>query len=234
MRALDICVLAAGAAYPHSPEGPQPTVVDPGGPGRAPSDAVVWFNGRDNTGCTTPDGKPSKCTVACGVMILRTGAADTQSAESFRDVQIQLEFNIPDMPDAKGWAGGNSGVILLNWYEFQILYSCKSDMGGSEACAGITSFGPLVNACRPPGEWQSYDFGFHVPHCAPDGSAQPPGSLTVLQNGVLVPDHVPARSRRDCSRGPIGSPEPQPLRRPENRLGPGHRRSRPGYDSEIP
>lgn len=58
----------------------------------------MLFNGRDNTGGATLDGKPSKCTVACGVMILRTGAADTQSAARFRDVQIQLEFNIPDTP----------------------------------------------------------------------------------------------------------------------------------------
>ena len=81
-----MCLLAAGAAYAQTSEGPQPPVVDPGGPGKAPSDAVVLLNGRDNSGWTTQT--PSKCTVGDGVMICRTGAGDTQSTAKFRDAQI--------------------------------------------------------------------------------------------------------------------------------------------------
>ena len=108
------------------------------------------------------------------------------------------------MPDAKGWARGNSGIILLNRYEVQIVDSYKNDTGASsESCGGFESWGPLVNACRPPAEWQSYDIVFHAPRCASDGSTQTPGSLTVFQNGVLVQDHAPVRGRRCVEEGPI-------------------------------
>ena len=40
-----------------------------------------------------------------------------------------MELNIADMPGAKGWARGNSGVIVLNRYEVQIPDSYRSDMG---------------------------------------------------------------------------------------------------------
>lgn len=163
-----------------------------------------WFNGRDNSGWTTLEGAPSKCTIAAGVMTCRTGAGDVRTVEEFRDAQIHLEFNIvPPKPEEKGWARGNSGVILLNRYEVQILDSYQSTMGGGESCAGYNGYGPLVNACRRPGEWQSYDIIFHAPVCAPDGSVQTPGSLTVLHNGVLVQDHVPVRGRNCVSEGPL-------------------------------
>ncbi len=203
-RLFAIALLALGVAYAQRSEGPQPPIVDPGGAGKPPSDAVVLFNGRDNSGWTTLDGAPSKCTVAGGVMLCRTGAGDVQTTAKFRDAQIHLEFMVQPGPGEKGWARGNSGVILLNRYEIQILDSYKSEMAaGGENCAGFTSFGPLVNACRPPGEWQSYDIVFHAPRCAPDGSVETPGSLTLLHNGVLVHDHVPVRGRNCVGEGPL-------------------------------
>src|ERR1019366_9257765 len=95
-RVCIICLLAVGIACAQRSEGPQPVVVDPGGAGKAPSDAVVLFNGRDNSGWSTLDGAPSKCTVADGVMACRTGAGDTLSTEKFRDAQIHVEFNLPN------------------------------------------------------------------------------------------------------------------------------------------
>jgi len=136
-------------------------------------------------------------------MTCRTGAQDVRTSEEFSDAQIHLEFNVPDMPNAKGWAKGNSGVIILNRYEVQILDSYGATEGGWESCGGFVDRGPLVNACRRPGQWQSYDIIFHAPACADDGSTQTPGSLTVLQNGVLIQDHVPVRGRRCVSEGPL-------------------------------
>jgi hypothetical protein len=200
---LALCTLAVGVAYGQRSEGPQPPIVDPGGSGKAPSDAIILFNGRDNSGWTTLDGKPSKCTVANGVMTCRTGVQDIQTAEKFSDAQIHVEFNIPDMPNEKGWAKGNSGIILLNRYEVQVLDSYGSTEGGGESCGGFGNRGPLVNACRRAGEWQSYDIIFHAPTCAADGSTETPGSLTVVQNGVLIQDHVPVAGRRCVSEGPL-------------------------------
>ena len=204
-RVFAMCLLAGGVAYNQQRViGPQPPVVDPGGPGKAPSDAVVLFNGRDNAGWTRLDGTPSHCTVADGVMTCRTGALDTASKEKFHDAQIHVEFIVPYEPDQKGYARANSGIILQNLYEIQILDNYRNYTAPDSSCAALyRQSGPLVNACRPPGEWQSYDIIFHAPSCASDGSIQTPGSLTLLQNGLLVQDHVPVKGRRCVAEGPL-------------------------------
>jgi hypothetical protein len=199
-----MCVLAAGITYAQREIGPQPPVVDPGGPGKAPSDAVVLFNGRDNTGWTRLDGTPSHCTVADGTMTCRTGALDTKSTEKFRDAQIHVEFNVPYEPDAKGQARANSGIVLQNRYEIQILDSYQNATYANGSCGALYGqSAPLVNACRRPTEWQSYDIIFHAPHCAPGGATPEPGSLTLLHNGVLIQDHVPVRGRGCEDEGPL-------------------------------
>jgi len=198
-------LLALGMAIAQKPDGPQPVAVEPGGLDKPPADAIVLFNGRDNSGWTTRDGKPSGCTAADGVMSCRTGAGTIQSTERFRNAQIHLEFNIPNMPDQKGQLRGNSGVMLQGRYEIQILDSFQNPTyadGSSGALYGQSA--PLVNASRRPGEWQSYDIVFHAPQCAPDGSVQTPGRLTLLHNGVLVQDHVPVVTKRGCvEEGPL-------------------------------
>ncbi len=208
-RLLAICLLALGGAYAYQRViGPQPPMVDPGGPGKPPSDAVVLFNGRDNTGWTRLDGTPSRCTAANGVMTCKTGALDTRSTETFRNAQIHVEFLVPNEPTQKGYARANSGIILQNAYEIQILDSYRNDTAPDSSCAALyRQSGPLVNACRPPGEWQSFDIIYHAPKCGPDRKMEEPGSLTLLHNGVLVQDHVlvkmPEWSRRCVSEGPL-------------------------------
>ncbi len=206
---MAICLLAVGAVFGYQRViAPKPPVVDPGGPGKPPSDAVVLFNGRDNTGWTRLDGTPSRCTVAGGVMTCKTGALDTRSTPTFRSAQIHVEFMVPNEPDEKGYARANSGILLQNLYEIQILDNYKNYTAPDSSCAALyRQSGPLVNACRPPGEWQSYDIVYHAPKCSSDGTMQAPGSLTLLHNGVLVQDHVPVKvpqwSRRCVSEGPL-------------------------------
>lgn len=204
-RVCAIGLLVMGIAYAQNAEGPQPVVVDPGDRNKAPSDAVVLFNGRDMLGWTMPNGSPSKCTVSNGVMTCRTGSGDAQSTENFRDAQIHVEFNVPYMPGQRGQGRGNSGVLLQGRYEIQILDSYQNETYANGSCAALYGeSAPLVNACRRPGEWQSYDIIFHAPRCDPDGRLRAPGSLTLLHNGVLVQDHVPVRSRSGClAEGPL-------------------------------
>lgn len=204
-RGFAVLALAAGIVFAQSKEGPQPRVVDPGGPGKAPSDAVVLFNGRDNTGWVTLEGAPSKCAVADGVMSCRTGAGDTQSTEKFRDAQIHVEFNVPLEPEMRGQGRANSGILLQNRFEIQILDSYQNETYANGSCGALYGqSAPLVNACRRPGEWQSYDIVFHAPRCAADGTVETPGSLTLFHNGVLIQDHAPVRARRCVAdEGPL-------------------------------
>ncbi|MGD0496928.1 MAG: DUF1080 domain-containing protein [Bryobacteraceae bacterium] len=185
--------------------GPQPPVVDPGGPGKPPSDAIVLFNGRDMTGWTQLDGKPARCTVADAVMTCRTGVGDIITTEKYRNAEIHVEFNLPNMPNEKGQARANSGILLQGRTEIQVLdvYNNPTYNTG-EFTGGTGSNGPLVNAARPPEQWQSYDIVFHAAKCAADGTVQEPGSVTLLWNGVLVQDHTPIRGRGCVSEGPLG------------------------------
>ena len=115
-----------------------------------------------------------------------------------------MEFNLPYEPDQKGQARANSGIVLQNRYEIQILDSYQNETYANGSCGALYGqSAPLVNACRRPSEWQSYDIIFHAPHCAPGSATQEPGSLTLLHNGVLIQDHVPVRGRGCADEGPL-------------------------------
>lgn len=44
----------------------------------------------------------------------------------------------------------------------------------------------MVNACRPAGEWQSYDICFKAPRFSDSGDLQSPAMATVFLNGICV------------------------------------------------
>ena len=47
-----------------------------------------------------------------------------------------------------------------------------------------------MNACRKPGQWQSYDILFDAPRFDTAGKLVKPGYVTVLQNGIVVQNHA--------------------------------------------
>ena len=204
-----LAIVLAGAqkrASQKKPDGPQPAMVDPGGPDRAPSDAIVLFDGKDLSNWVMADGQPADWTVQDRTMLCRTGTGDLHTRLKFRSAQIHLEFNVPSMPDHSGQARGNSGVMLHDRSnEIQILDSYQNPTYADGACGALYGMAPpQVNAYRRPGEWQTYDIIFHAPRCATGGQVQAPGSLTLLRNGVLVQDHVPSAPRSGClEEGPL-------------------------------
>ena len=208
-------VLAAFAAD----DGPQPRVVTPGkAVGDRPSDAVTLFDGHDLSHWMKQDGSPPGCTMEDVVMVCKTGEGHMVSKDKFHDAQIHVEFRIPSMPDQHGQLRGNSGIVLHGIYEVQILDSYQNPTYADGSCGSYYGHNaPLVNVSRPPEEWQSYDIVFHGPKCGSDGKLIDPGSLTVMQNGVLVQDHVTLHDRRSCQEG-SGDPGPLVLQEhhPEN------------------
>ena len=54
-----------------------------------------------------------------------------------------------------------------------------------QAAAVYAQTPPLVNACRKPGQWQTYDIIFYAP-VFKEGSLVSPARITMLHNGVLV------------------------------------------------
>jgi len=202
MRTLIALAAACGML---SAEQPQPPVVTPG---RPPSDATILFNGRDMTGWVTSDGKAARCEVESEVMTCTSGVGDILTTETFTDAQIHIEFAVPDMPGQTGQLKGNSGVYLQGKYEIQILDSYRNPTYAHGSLGGLYGqAGPLVNAARPPGQWQSYDIIFHGPKCGDGGKVTRKATVTVVLNGLLIHDNVAIDASEKlgegCHPGPI-------------------------------
>src|SRR5271154_19220 len=113
--------------------------------------------------------------------------SNIETTQEFGDIQLHLEFREPTPATGDGQSRGNSGVFFMGQYEIQVLdcYSNKTYADG--ATGGIYGQHPaLANACRPPGEWETYDIVFNVPHFGANGELLSPGYATVILNGVVL------------------------------------------------
>jgi 3-keto-disaccharide hydrolase len=181
----------------HDRDRTQPTVITPGTfsteeqPGRPPSDAIILFNGKDLSNWEAVKGGPAEWEVGDGYFQVVPGKGDIRTQQTFGDFQLHVEWAEPNPPRGEDQDRGNSGVFLQGLYETQVLDSYQSKTyADGQAGAMYGQYPPLVNACRPPGEWQTYDIVFHGPRFMPNGNLLRPATVTVLQNGVLVQDHV--------------------------------------------
>src|ERR1700687_4419568 len=114
------------------------------------------------------------------------GKGDILTKDKFGDFQLHVEFWIPLMANKKGQARGNSGVYLQGRYEIQVLDSYHNDTYVDGACGAIYKVAaPLVNACKAPTVWQSYDIEFTSPVCK-DGKKIEPARMTVHLNGIKI------------------------------------------------
>jgi hypothetical protein len=181
----------------HDPDRPNPPIVDPGNPnadvqpGKAPSDAVVLFDGKDLSHWHGENGGPAKWKVERGYAEVVKGAGSISSQEKLGSCQLHLEWATPLPATGTSQERGNSGVFLMGKYEIQVLdsYNNKTYADG-QAAAIYGQYPPLVNACRPPGQWQTYDIIFRRPLFVSGGKLVRPARVTVLHNGVLVQDNV--------------------------------------------
>jgi len=155
-----------------------------------PADAIVLFNGKDLSAfheCGSD--KAAAWTIKDGYCTPQGG--DICSKQLFKDCQLHVEFWVPLLPNNHGQARGNSGVFFMGFtYEIQILdsYELKPEVGD---CGAIYSYTPpMVNACRPPETWQSYDMVFHAPRFDAAGKKTANARVTVFQNGVLIHDNA--------------------------------------------
>lgn len=174
---------------------PVPAIVTPGAkPDAAPSDAIVLFDGKNlDQWVSTKDKSPAGWTVADGVMTVKKTAGNIETKRSFRNYQLHLEYRVPANVSGSGQARGNSGVFLASTgpgdggYELQILDSYKNETYvNGQAGSLYKQHPPLVNASRPPGQWQTYDVIWTAPVFAADGSVTSPAKVTALHNGVLI------------------------------------------------
>ncbi|HZV36211.1 MAG TPA: DUF1080 domain-containing protein [Verrucomicrobiae bacterium] len=159
--------------------------------GPPPSDAIILFDGKDLSEWAGSDGRAPRWTVTNGVLTVLPKSGYLHTKRKFGDCQLHIEWATPEVVVGDSQGRGNSGVFLQGRYEIQVLDSFKNKTYyDGQAGAVYHQYPPLVNACRGPGEWQTYDIIYHAPKFADDGKLTQPGTVTVLQNGVLVQDHV--------------------------------------------
>jgi len=116
-----------------------------------------------------------------------SGGGDIESKQRFTDYQLHVEFKVPYMPNAKGQARGNSGVFQQGRYEIQVLDSYGIEDPGTGDCGAVyNQAAPLVNACKPPRSWQTYDITFRAPRFDEEGKAVEKAHVTVIHNGIIV------------------------------------------------
>jgi len=170
---------------------PVPPGVIPGRGQSPPSDAFVLFDGTQLAEWRSVRGGAARWTVRDSCLTVFPGAGDIETLRVFGDVQLHLEFRCPAGGHGRGQGRGQSGVLLQGLYEVQVLDSYGNPTYANGQCGAIYKQSiPLVNACRPPGEWQSFDIVFLAPRFTDGGSILSPAFITVFQNGVLVQNHA--------------------------------------------
>jgi Domain of Unknown Function (DUF1080) len=184
---------------------PVPPVVTPGKTSSdAPSDAIVLFNGKDFSSWKADRGTDIKWTLGEGAMTVAGGTGGITTKQGFGDCQLHIEWRTPAVVKGDGQGRGNSGIFFMGKYELQVLdnYNNKTYVNG-QAGSIYKQLVPLANACRPPGEWQTYDVIFIAPRFNANGTLKSQARVTVIHNGVLVQNNAALWGSTEY----IGSPE---------------------------
>lgn len=191
----------------HDPDRPWPERVEPAeGAGLGtppPAGAVVLFDGSSLDPWRGKAGGPAPWRIIDGALeaVVKTG--DLRTADSFGDLELHIEWCVPDQPDAPWHSRGNSGVYLHGLYEIQVF---DTRPGGiyADGMAGALygQLPPRVDASRPPGRWNAYDIRFTAP------TADAEALLTVRLNGVLIHDGVRALGPTQHKMLPKAGPRP--------------------------
>ena len=169
-----------------------PPNVDPGDSFRDPPGDATVLLGEDGSlsGWEGEDGGDPGWQEADGYAAVEPGTGDIRTAETFGDGQYHAEFRIPEDVSGVGRNRGNSGLLLADRYEIQVL---DNHDNVSEHDRWVGAYAgqapPMVSPTRPPGEWQSFDVAWEGPRFS-NGRLDRPGRVTVLLNGVVVQNRL--------------------------------------------
>ena len=201
----------------HDLKRPHPPKVTPGDqPGKPPSDAAVLFDGKDLSKWSelAKDGRisPARWKVENGAMEVVHGTGSLFTKEKFGDMQLHIEWTSPAKVDGSSQWRGNSGVLLMNRYEIQVLDSYNNlTYADGQAGAIYGQWPPLANAARKPGEWQTYDIFWEAPKWEGQKLLRP-AYVTVMHNGVLLHHHKEVVGR--MAHRVVGTYEPHVAEEP--------------------
>ena len=188
---------AVKASEKSAPDPSIPPIVNPGSygnpdkVGKPPSDAIVLFDGMNFDQWESTKGGEVKWKLVEGAMEVVRGTGTIQTKEKLGYGQYHVEWRTPKEVKGSGQGRGNSGFFPLSGPEVQVLDSYNnSTYSHGQAGAIYNRYPPLVNACRAPGVWQTYDVIVHAPIMDKDGKYIRRSAYTVLHNGVLIQDNM--------------------------------------------
>lgn len=185
---------------------PVPAKVTPGDSNKPPSDAIVLFDGKDLNEWTNASGGNAEWIVEDGAMTVKPRTGIIKTKQKFGDFQLHIEWRTPSEVKGEGQGRGNSGIFMMGKYELQVLDSYESvTYSNGQAGSMYKQSIPLVNACKGPGEWQTYDVIFMAPVFTEKGSLKSPARITVLHNGILVQNGFELRGPTEYNRIPLYS-----------------------------
>jgi len=196
---------------------PIPEVITPGESDKAPSDAIVLFDGSNLDEWQNPQFKGEGGTakqvaemlekwdeeykhleagweVENGEMVVKPGNGAVETKKRFDNFQLHIEWLSPKMEGKKDQGYSNSGIFLMGLYELQVLNSYENETYPNGQAGSIyKQHIPLVNASLPPNSWQSYDVIFTAPEFDKNGELVTPAYVTAFHNGVVIQNHVKLR-----------------------------------------
>ena len=171
---------------------PRVPVVIPALNNKAPSDAIVlfdganfdqWVNVKDSTAVNWILSEE-------GSMTVKDQSGSIQTKGNFGSLQLHIEWRSPVKIQGENQSRANSGVYLQKRYELQVLDNNDNNTYVNGQVGSIYKQSiPLVMASSPTGEWNTYDIIFHAPEFDVKGIKTISGTMTVLHNGVLIQDH---------------------------------------------
>lgn len=168
---------------------------------KPPKNAIALFDGK-----SLDEWKNGELSAQC----LLPGATTKRSFGSFK---MHLEFQVPLEPKKEPQSRGNSGVIIQNEFELQILDSFGLK-GQHNECGGLVKIKrPDANMSSPPRAWQTFDIDFTAAEFTDTHKLLDPPLLTVRHNGVVIhrdvelpPDDSSKARRWQLSLESTGSP----------------------------
>ncbi|MFM7737907.1 MAG: DUF1080 domain-containing protein [Planctomycetota bacterium] len=162
-------------------------------PAKAPEGAIVLFDGgNEKSGAdhlfVNMAGEAPNWPIEDGALVSTQKPGNINhlcSRLHFRDADIHVEFLLPE----KG--AGNSGIYIHGNFELQIINSHEAKELTQQEMGSVYGFAPpLVNAAKPPGQWQVYDIRYRAPRRNAADKVETPGAITAWLNGQLVQNGV--------------------------------------------
>lgn len=170
---------------------PVPEKVTPGQGTKAPSDAIILFDGKDLSQWESANrnnpGGAAEWKIQNGELVVTPGKGTIKTKEFFGDCQLHIEFKSPAPGKHDGQNRGNSGIMLQSRYEIQVLDGDNNPTYVNGMVGSVyKQSAPLVNAYTKNGEWQVYDIYWKGPRFGTGGELESPAIVTVVLNGIVV------------------------------------------------